>query len=161
MNYMTLTSLVLLLMLIFLLLFIIFKQVEDFSLQDDPKIIQLKELITPFLQQYSYNGKKGDVLLKKIKIYKGNKSYTINKEKIYLCLKDEKNQYYNTNMLMYVILHELAHSFCDSIGHTEEFNTIFQDLLEKANKYGIYNPSIPIDENYCNYSNEDTSNHIY
>ena len=39
------------------------------------------------------------------------------KQKVYLCLKDENNEYYNDNMLIYVALHELAHVLCDEIGH--------------------------------------------
>jgi hypothetical protein len=137
------------------ILFFIYRQIEEFELQDDPMIIKIKEKLTPFLESYSYRGKKGTDIMKKIKIYKGGKSYTINKERIYLCLRDEKNNYYNINMLMYVVLHELAHVFSESVGHTEEFNIIFQDILEKANQKGIYNPSIPIEEDYCKHGKDE------
>ena len=54
-------------------------------------------------------------------------------------------------MLIYVLLHELAHVKCDEIGHTEKFKTIFKSLLQKAELAGIYNPYQPPIDNYCNF----------
>jgi hypothetical protein len=62
---------------------------------------------------------------------------------MHLCLNNEKGDYFNKNMLMYVALHELAHVKCKSIGHTPEWHKIFDDLLVKATKSGVYNPHIP------------------
>ena len=56
------------------------------------------------------------------------------------------------NMLIFVTLHEIAHCLCDEIGHTDRFNDIFNELLEKAIKMKIYNPSIPIIQDYCTYN---------
>ena len=70
---------------------------------------------------------------------------------MFLCLKDEKNQYYETNMLIYVLLHEISHVICDEVGHTEKFGKIFDELLEEAKKMNIYNPDIPIITDYCQY----------
>lgn len=78
-----------------------------------------------------------------ITIKKGDKSYTVNKKHMHLCLNNEKGDYFNKNMLMYVALHELAHVKCKSIGHTPEWHKIFDDLLVKATKSGVYNPHIP------------------
>jgi hypothetical protein len=91
-------------------------------------------------------------ILNEISLSTGNKSYTINKENIYLCLKDENNQYYEDNMLKYVLLHEISHSVCDEIGHTQKFNEIFKALLDKAVAMKVYDPSIPIIKNYCLYN---------
>lgn len=88
--------------------------------------------------------------------YRDNKSYTINKQRIYLCLKDEQDDYYPINMLMYVAIHELAHVLCDEIGHTPKFHKIFEKLLDKASQIGIYNPHIPIIKDYCGYKNNDS-----
>ena len=86
----------------------------------------------------------------KLKLYKAKKSYTINKDKIYLCLTDQNGDYYPINMLIYVLLHEAAHKVNKlDIGHTEKFHEIFEDLLDKAQKLGIYNPSIPPIDGYC------------
>jgi beta-lactamase regulating signal transducer with metallopeptidase domain len=89
--------------------------------------------------------------LDSVVLLRGNKSYTINKRKIYMCLKDENNKYYNENMLVYVLLHELAHVKCTEIGHTDAFHKIFQQLLEQATEKGLYDPSIPIVRDYCDY----------
>ncbi len=86
-----------------------------------------------------------------VELYEGNKSYTINKKKVFVCLKDENGRYYNRNMLAYVILHEYSHMLCKSIGHTAEFDSIFDDLLAKASRMGLYDPSIPPLENYCGH----------
>jgi hypothetical protein len=119
--------------------------IKENMLQDDPKLRELKELIVKLDPSYA-----------KIKLYKGNKSYTINKEKIYLCLKDEKGEYYPINMLVMVVLHEIAHLLNkDDVGHTEKFHTIFEDLKDKAAAAGIYDPLIPAVQNYCTYNDSD------
>lgn len=128
--------------LIFLLLYFIQKQIQEYKLQDDPMLYTLKNILKPLLEEYG---------IKNIKLYKGDKSFTINKEKIFLCLYDENNEYYPINMLIYVILHEIAHYLNkDDVGHTEKFHLKFEELLGKATEMGIYNPSIPILKNYCN-----------
>lgn len=90
-------------------------------------------------------------IVDKVSFNRGDKSYTINKEDIYLCLKDQEGNYYNENMLIYVALHEVAHAICDEVGHTQKFHDIFQELLDKAYHIGIYNPSIPVIQDYCMY----------
>ena len=115
---------------------------KENKLQEDPMLWKLKEMLLPLHPE-----------VKNLKLYKGDKSYTINKEKIYICLKDENEQYYPTNMLIYVTLHELAHLINkDDVGHTEKFHKIFDELLDEAYNMGIYNPSIPPIENYCMYN---------
>jgi len=69
-------------------------------------------------------------------------------------LRDENNEYYNENMLIYVTLHEVAHAICDEIGHTQKFHEIFESLLDRAYNMGIYNPSIPIIQDYCQHHNK-------
>ena len=130
---------------------------EEFELKNDPKLAELRYIIEPMFKNEHYTGGILDGLntkniLDSISLYKGDKSYTINKQKIYLCLKDENGEYYNMNMLIFVTLHEIAHCLCDEIGHTDRFNDIFNELLEKAIKMKIYNPSIPIIQDYCTYN---------
>jgi hypothetical protein len=113
--------------------------ITEHHLQDDPMLIKLKKILQPLHPE-----------IKNLKLYKGKKSYTINKDKIYLCLKDENDDYYPTNHLIDVMIHEFAHYINkDDIGHTEKFHRIFEDLLEQAHDMGIYNASIPPVENYC------------
>ena len=90
--------------------------------------------------------------LKTVQIFEGDQSYTLNKKKIYICLRDKNGDYYGRNMLTYVLCHEYAHVLCDKIDehtHSKEFFEIFDDLIYKATQMGLYNPSIPPIDNYC------------
>lgn len=129
--------------LIILLIYFIQKQIQEYKLQDDPMLHTLKNVLKPLLEYYNIKNN--------LKLYKGDKSFTINKEKIFLCLYDENKEYYPINMLIYVILHEIAHYLNkEDIGHTEKFHAKFEEILGKATELGIYNPCIPIIKNYCN-----------
>lgn len=115
--------------------------IKENHLQSDPMLYKLRKILEPLHPDIQH-----------VKLYKGKKSYTINKEKIYLCLTDKNGDYYPINHLLYVFLHEYAHYLNkDDIGHTEKFHKIFEDLLDQAHKMGLYNPSIPPIEDYCNY----------
>jgi hypothetical protein len=75
-----------------------------------------------------------------------NTSYSINKgEKIVVCIRDKRPGYplVDTNTIMFVILHEMAHLMTTTIGHTPEFWANFRILLNDSSKIGIYTP-----ENY-------------
>ena len=87
-----------------------------------------------------------------ISIKASTQSFTEEKQRTYLCLKDKDGKYYGDNMLMYVALHELAHviSKQNDPGHTTtEFYENFHDLLDKAESLKIYDPKIPVNLNYC------------
>ena len=104
-------------------------------------INKIKELLIPIVPE-----------IKEIEIFEDNKSYTLNKKYIYLCTKNKSGEYYKTNTIVYVLLHEMAHYLNKiDIGHTEHFYKIFNELLGKAEKIGIYNPKINIEKNYCGY----------
>lgn len=132
------------------------RQIDTYKLQDDPVLNRLRSTIENFFAlDKNWSGNLSMLntrnIMKEINIYKGTKSYTINKEKIYMCLKDEKGEYYSENMLMYVLAHELSHVLAESIGHTEEFHRIFEDLLVEFTDAGIYDPSQQIVSDYCNH----------
>lgn len=73
-------------------------------------------------------------------------TYTINKSDMHVCLRKRDNieRVYDTNLLMYVVLHELAHlcnynKFGEPIqGHGEEFRDIFKFLIIESINLGIY-----------------------
>lgn len=73
-------------------------------------------------------------------------TYTVDKENIHVCLRTRDNQekLYDINILMYVMLHELAHMcnydrYGNPIeGHGSEFKNIFKFLVIEAVKIGIY-----------------------
>jgi hypothetical protein len=151
-------SLILVVLILLLSSYFIYKQLAEFYIEDDSKLVELKKFLEPlFPKNEQYSGVLEPLnnrdILSEISLRKGEKSFTINKTKIFLCLKDKKDEYYNNNMLMYVLLHEIAHCLCDEIGHTEKFHNIFAALLEKATKLNIFDPKKSIDKNYCDYKN--------
>lgn len=126
-------------LLISIIICIIYTNIKEHFLQKDPKLKEIQE-------------KCKDVhpIISKVKLYKSDKSYTINKKKVHLCLKDENGEYYPDNMLIYVFLHEIAHCINKKdIGHTEEWNRIFNELKDIAAALGIWDPNIPVVDNYC------------
>tara|TARA_Y100000389_G_C17396414_1_gene482786 strand:- start:176 stop:676 length:501 start_codon:yes stop_codon:yes gene_type:complete len=139
--------------------YFVYRQVEHYKRQDDPVLLNLKDKFEKF---FSGNGKEkywtGELeplnnrdIMKEINLYKGEKSYTINKEKVHLCLKNEKGDYYDENLLTYVLAHELAHVICHNIGHTPEFHDIFEQLLVELTDEGFYDPSQGVDPTYCEH----------
>lgn len=113
------------------------RYLKEETLSRDPRIVELK---TKMLGTFPE--------LNNAKIMKGEKSYTINKHKVYICT--EKNGVkYDDNMLTYVILHELAHVLCNEEGHTHKFMDIFNGLLERAAIHNLYDPAIQPVKNYC------------
>lgn len=130
----------LIIFIIFVSIFSIYNHiVENYRAEsDDPIMLTVKEKLKLIHPDVS-----------RLEFYESNKSYTINKQKVHLCLKDKNGDYYNENMLTYVGLHELAHVLCDEVGHTEKFYRVFDDLLDKAHEMGLYDPSIPIIQDYC------------
>lgn len=67
-------------------------------------------------------------------------SYTLNKgEEIALCLRSKSTgKLHDINLIMYVVLHELAHVACPEIDHTALFKKIFVFFLGIAVELGIY-----------------------
>jgi hypothetical protein len=114
---------------------------EEFATMD-PKLGEIKEVL-----------KQLDPRASQLTLYEGDKSYTVNKEKMTLCIKvPGTEQYYDDNTLRYVAIHELAHATNQQdIGHTPAFYKEFDRLLDIASQKGLYDPSKPIPDNYCNY----------
>jgi hypothetical protein len=113
---------------------------DSYTRFDDPKLDELKQRLSLAFPE-----------IRNLDLTGSNKSLTINKQHVFICTKDEQGEYYSDNMLIYVILHELAHVLCDEVGHTDKFRKIFQELLDRAHDAGVYDPSIPPIDNYCNY----------
>ena len=95
------------------------------------------------------------VVTSRLTIQAGNVSFTEDKKNMFLCLRDEKGNYYPDNMLMYVALHELAHAKSNSVdvNHSgDEFHTNFDKYLKRAEELGIYSPAKGIVREYCGVS---------
>jgi|TARA_Y100000996_G_scaffold321105_1_gene257239 predicted metal-dependent hydrolase len=80
-------------------------------------------------------------------------SYSVNKgEKIALCLRNKtSNTFEDDNIIMFVVIHELAHIITEEVGHTDKFWDNMRELLEEAEKLDLY---IPVDyseknKEYC------------
>lgn len=125
---------------IIVIFFMLTRFIEEFK-KEDPMLYKIKNKIRLLNPE----------MVDRIILLEDTKSYTINKKKVYLCLKDENGEYYEDNMLMFVAIHELAHVLCDEIGHTDKFQSIFQELLNRASELDIYDPSVAPIQNYCEY----------
>lgn len=92
-------------------------------------------------------------------------SYSVNKgEKIFMCVRqrDENDSLIETNTLLFVALHELAHIMTVSKGHTTEFWDNFKYILEnsiecKLYKYQAFHKN-PVQ--YCGTTIKDTPHKI-
>lgn len=113
----------------------------DYFQNKDPLLDELKKQLSVI-----------DPKFQDVELYEGDKSYTINKKHVYICLKDKHGRYYNRNMLVYVICHEYSHMLCPEIGHTKKFFSIFDDVLKRAANLGLYDPNIPPLTDYCGHS---------
>lgn len=134
---------ILLLIVCLTIIFLLTYQLNKVKLYKDPLIFQLKNDLI-----------KIDPRVRDINFYASNQSFTEDKKRIYLCLKDRDENYYPYNMLIYVACHELAHAFSSSIdtSHTsEEFRSNYITLLNKARDLGLYDPNEPIIETYCKF----------
>jgi len=80
-------------------------------------------------------------------------SYSINKgEQIVFCLRSKNgNQLHDINLVMYVVLHEMAHVACPEYGHTDLFKRIFAFLTNEAIKLKLYRKInfVQQNEEYC------------
>ena len=119
--------------------------------------VRVEKLIVYLDKKYSKDTSKNYFILKLKQNYKHSilseaavdkryTTYTIDKRDMHICLRtrDHDEKLYDINLLMYVVLHELAH-LCnyDSKGipiqgHGQEFRMIFGFLVKEAINVGIY-----------------------
>jgi len=134
------TLTLIILFIVFMSAWYLLKTSYESYLENEPTIMRLRNKLTPVFPE-----------LKFVKMMKGDASYTINKQKIYLCT-ETNGEVYDDNMLTYVTLHELAHTLCPEIGHGKQFQDIFQTLLGRAERHKLFDPHKPRVENYCKVS---------
>jgi hypothetical protein len=112
-----------------------------------PEVIRLQEKFKPYNMQEAPHED-------------DSTSYTINKgQEVHLCIrqKNENKTFHSHNLLMFVMLHELAHIMSKSIGHNQEFMNNFKFLLEEARELGIYIP-VNFKHNPAQYCGIEVSN---
>ena len=89
----------------------------------------------------------------KTPLYEGSTTYTMNKNSIYMCMKDKNDEYFDIETLTYVYIHELAHVITNSYSgtvkspHDQKFIDNFDMLLNKADQLGIHYKIA--DSSYC------------
>jgi len=69
-------------------------------------------------------------------------SYSVNKgEELVICVRSRKTgELHNINLIMYVVLHEIAHIMCPEYGHGKLFQRIFKYVTKSATECGLYYP---------------------
>ena len=87
--------------------------------------------------------------INKLDFFEGDESFTLNKKKVYICIKDKFGKVYDSNVLTYVILHEYTHSICPEIGHTPLYKSMFANIISKAINVGVYVADGQFPEDYC------------
>lgn len=83
-----------------------------------------------------------NIKMEESELKEGVSSFTVNKgELISVCVRSKENhsQFHNHQLLLFVIIHELAHIASESFGHNDEFNKNFKWLLHEAQNVG-YTP---------------------
>jgi len=113
-------------------------------------MFRLRDYLVENIEMFSNNKDYIELLRKnfthsRTKIYETdfNSSYTsyaVNKgEELAFCLRCKPSgELHDMNLLMYVAVHEMAHTACPENGHTPLFNDIFRFMLEESVKIGLY-----------------------
>jgi len=93
-----------------------------------------------YIEQFDNNFNKNRTKIYETSLNSEYTSYSINKgEELVFCLRSKSTQQlHDINLLMYVAVHELAHTACPETGHTPLFNKIFKFLLERAIELKLY-----------------------
>ncbi len=109
-------------------------------------------MIDPILEKLRRDLIKVDPRLSKLQYFPADESYTEDKEKIFICMKDENNNYYSYNALLQVALHEASHALTTVVDikhETPEFNNMHNTLREKASKLGLVDLTKNVPDAYC------------
>jgi len=81
---------------------------------------------------------------------------------MHLCLrqKNQRKSLHDDNLLMFVIIHELAHIMSKSVGHNAEFYNNFKFLLKESVVMGCYKP-VNFEKNPVKYCGMNVTNNPY
>jgi hypothetical protein len=142
-------SIGILLMLIFCIAIFHYYKTERFKAKCDEQTCQLDDY---YINMIKYYISQICPSLNNLEIYSGEESVTVDKNVIYICLRDKNtNKYYSMNILMYVALHELAHKISKSYSkdHNAEFQFNFDKLLNMAYNKQIMTKPVFIPSDYC------------
>lgn len=113
----------------------------------------LRNRLINLIKTYKSEHLKENFPITKFKGIKPDSSYTLNKKKLSICLRDEDTKkFHNINDIMFVCIHELAHIVNPTFGHPKSFWVYMKFLLHEASLIGIYHPEDYYKNNkkYCN-----------
>lgn len=127
------------------LLIIIFGIIFLFSNQRDPYLESLKPILSKILEKSGYHmiDHTIPIDLRKSK----NRTYTLDKQRIYVVVDKPNGQRYNRDTLLFVLLHEIAHILSPNEHHTKEFHRIEKRLHSSAIDLGYIRKEI-LDKSY-------------
>lgn len=121
---------------VFLVIVLIFHQLSFPAVTKDPRLQHLQREIA-----------KVNPAILDVAIVPGNATYTLNKRVIYVKMDDDAGRPLDWNSLVYRALHELAHVIDrnhDDTHEGTEWNSIFNSLILRAQRLGIYDSSYPV-----------------
>lgn len=112
------------------LLIIIFGIIFIFSNQRDPYLESLKPILYRILEKSGYHmiDHTIPIDLRKSK----SRTYTLDKQRIYVVVDKPNGHPYNRDTLLFVLLHEIAHILSPNEHHTKEFHRIEKRLHSSA-----------------------------
>lgn len=118
------------------------------------RLAAINNTIKKFIRRLKYDYPDNEAVQRLVKRYnpdniyegtplngKNETSFSVDKGKeLTICLRDKRNpsEFHDKNLVLYVIVHELAHIASKSYGHNAEFNKNFKWLLKEAIRYKIY-----------------------
>jgi beta-lactamase regulating signal transducer with metallopeptidase domain len=120
--------------LMMILLIIIFVIILVFSNKNDTYLESLKPILSKILDKAGYHmiDHNIPIHLRKSK----DRTYTIDKQKIYVVVDNPSGQRYNRDTLIFVLLHEIAHIISPDEHHTKGFHLIEKRLHTAAIELG-------------------------
>ena len=114
----------------------------------DPGVCEYNPVLNKLIRDAKLVEPRSDTL----EFFTSDESYTEDKKRIFMCLKDRDGKYYKYNHLMQVLLHELAHAFSSVIDKehkTPEFNNLHNEYRNKAQALNLVDLSDQVPHNYC------------
>jgi hypothetical protein len=131
-------------------------EVQDYSNPDAAAELlaninrNIKRVISCLISKYPNDARvlrlksrSANLVIEEAKHVENSSTYTVNKgERMTICLrkKNSTKDLYDIDLLLFVIIHELAHVMTITLDHSPEFMVNFKFILHEAADCGIYRP---------------------
>lgn len=136
-------DLILVVIILCLFCYIAFVSIKDnLKVYYDPMLVKLENDLLEIYPPYR------DL---NVTILGANDSFTENKKKMFICLKNKNGEYYDYNTLIYITMHELSHVLTSTYkdSHGQEFTDIFNYLIQSAKSKNLFDDTKPIKYDFC------------